>query len=135
MATMEFEGQSVRVGYNKVFGAVLIGLGALCFALGALAALTPSMLVGAMNILIGTLYFMRPYFVLTPHAIELRNLLGMTLRSYTFDDLRALEVSPDGKQVHQVAGGQRSRLKLTSWLADGRDWRRFVAIVQARAFE
>lgn len=133
---MESEGPALRVGYNKLFGALLLGAGALCFVLGLIVRTPSSALIGAMNVVIGVLYLTRPYFVLTRHAIELRNLLGTTMRRYAFDELAHLAVSDDGKSVFQNdAGGAPTRLKLTRWLADRRDWQTFLGLVQARAFE
>lgn len=130
------DGAGVRVGYNKVFGAVLLVLALACLALGLMARMTPSILIGLVNTLIGVLYLTRPYFVVTPHAIELKNMLGMTMRRYDFGSVGDLEASPDGRTIFRIEpNGQRNRLKLTRWLAHGPDWQRFVGVVRARVFD
>jgi len=124
------------VGYNKAFGGVLLALAVLCIVMGVLVNAGMTIAIGAMNSVIGILYLVRPYFVVGSNTVELRNLLGMTMRAYHFDDLTALEVGPDGKSVFQIEpSGARTRLKLSRWLADGGDWRRFMSLLQARVFE
>lgn len=127
---------TMDVGYNKAFGAVMLALATLCLVLGVMVNAGMTIAIGAMNVVIGILYLVRPYFVVGQGTIELRNLLGMTMRTYHFGDLAALEVTPDGKTIHQIEpGGARTRLKLSRWLADGGDWRRFTGLLQARVFE
>lgn len=126
----------VRVGYNKVFGSIMLVLAGLCLVLGFMARTTPTIFIGALNTLLGVLYLTRPYFVVGPHAIELKNMLGMTMRRYDFASVGELEASPDGRAIFRVEpNGQRNRLRLTRWLAHGPDWKRFIGIIQARAFE
>lgn len=128
--------RTLSVGFNKLFGVVLLVLALLCVGVGLMAKTPSTVLIGGLNTLLGVLYLVRPYFVVGPRAIELKNLLGMTMRRYVFVDLGALEVGPDGKSVFHIdPGGARTRLKLTRWLADGADWRRFLGLLQARAFE
>ncbi len=142
---------TLDVGYNKAFGGVLLGLAILCLVLGVMVSNPMTVVIGAMNTFIGILYRGRPYFVVGRGTIELKNLLGMTMRRYQFTDAHpqgslappglladrgALEVAPDGKSVYLTdATGARTRLKLTRWLADGGDWRRFLGRIQAHAFE
>ena len=130
------DGIGVRVGYNKVLGGILLVLALLCLVAGALARMTPTIFIGALNTLLGVLYLTRPYFVVGPNAIELKNMLGMTMRRYDFGSVGELEATPDGKTIFRLEpNGHRSRLKLTRWLAHRPDWQRFVGVIQARAFE
>ena len=132
----EGDAAGVSVGYNRVIGIIALALGGLLWVLGAMAKTTPTFFVAAVNTLLGILYLTRPYFVVGPHAVELKNMLGMTMRRFEFGTLGDLEASPDGKVIFRIEpNGQRTRLKLVRWLAHGPDWQRFVAIVRTRVFD
>ncbi|MFO0751594.1 MAG: hypothetical protein U1F43_38900 [Myxococcota bacterium] len=127
----------MRVGYNKVFGGLLLGLGILCLVLGFLAHLNMSMLVGAVNGLIGFLYLVKPYFVLTPRAIELQEPLR---HDHAPLRLRGPRQSPRFSTTAAPSSRSRraARRSASSQPLDRRRQRLAPlprAFVQARAFE
>lgn len=126
----------LRVGFSKVFGGIFLALSVTNLVLGVLTHATMSMVTGGFLSLVAILQLVMPYFIL--HAgsgvIELKNLLGMTVRRYTFESLRDFHVEA-GKIYLVDAGGNRRSVKLTRWIAHRPDWDRFVAALQAKEFE
>lgn len=88
----------------------------------------PFALAGLFSV-IGIFYLMNPPFVLEPRRLLIKNPLGMTLKTYTFDSPTALEVV-DGK-VFLDQGGERVRLRgISRAMVHGDDWARFVQMTE-----
>ena len=132
---MESRGD-VKVGYTPVVGTVLLVLALLNVVLGVMAhnGLTTGM--GVFFIVIAILQLIMPYFVLTAAAVEMRNLLGFTVRRYPYEAVSQFEVEEEGRRVFlRGRDGERTRLKLTRWIAHRGDWQRFLATLSATAFD
>lgn len=126
----------LRVGYSKLFGGILLAASIINFALGALTHNTMSMITGALLAVVAVLQILMPYFVLHADAgvVELKNLLGMTVRRYTFDSLRDFHLEPAKVYLVDPTGKRRSA-KLTRWISHRPDWDRFIATLEAQEFE
>jgi len=128
--------RQVKVGYTPVVGTVLLVLALLNIVLGVMSHTGMSTAMGGLFTVIAILQLTMPYFVLTDGAVQLRNLLGMTVRQYVFTDLAQFEVEEDGKRIYlRSDDGERKRVKLTRWLAQRGDWQRFMTALSARAFD
>jgi len=129
-------GTEVRVGYTPVVGTILLVLALLNVVLGVMAHSGMSTALGVLFILISVLQLTMPYFVLFDGELQLRNLFGMTVRRYTFDDLAQFEVEDDGKRIFLKSDdGAQRRVKVTRWIAQPGDWKRFIATLNARVFD
>ena len=93
-------------------------LTALLLGKGLLAVL------GGLNLLIGLGWLSRPIFVVHEDRVELKNLLGMTMKTHQFSGLAELEVR--GKKLFRR--GERKALA-GSGLVHSADWERVVAAV------
>lgn len=126
----------VRVGYTPVAGTLLLVLALLNIVLGAMAHSGVSMGLGALFIVMAILQLTMPYFVLTEGELQLRNLFGMTVRRYAFDDLSQFEIAEEGKRIFLTSpDGERKRVRVTRWISQRGAWERFIAALSARAFD
>lgn len=114
------------VHYRKAVAAVILGLGlvnlVLVVVLLGLGARTPygSLVAGAACLLLGTLYFVRPYFRLVDGAFEVPALIGPLRRTYAF-------AAPEDVQYRDgrfwvTEGGKTRKVPVARWLAHPADW-------------
>jgi hypothetical protein len=105
-----------------------------CAAINAaLYAMTGSwvqLALGVMLGVVGVLYLTMPFLVVGDRQIQAKNLMGITLRRFPFEDLADLEVSPGAVVITSPRGG-RQRLKVSRWLVSGADMRRLADAVDA----
>lgn len=101
----------IPVRYNPLFGAFSALAGGLILLAGLLLGDVITLGIGAMNLLLGLGFMTQPVFVVFDRRIEVRNLLGMTLRKHHIR-LHELEVR-EGK-VHPRNGSFRG---LGGWVA------------------
>jgi hypothetical protein len=112
----------IAVGYNKGFAAFMLIAG--LFIVGAAFAtgrLFPQAVTGGILLAVGLLYLTRPLFIVTPSEVQLKNGLGMTVKTYPFRSLSELKIR-DGKLF---VGEQKVRA--SRWFSDGGDWARLEA--------
>lgn len=100
----------IHVRYNLLIALFLLICGAFILAVGLLLATPLRIGLGVLSSLIGIGFLTQPWFVVFPDRIELRNLLGMTMKTHPFA-LAGLEVregiaSPTGaiRRTGQVKG-------------------------------
>ena len=124
---------TVRVGYHRSHGILLVGLGILCSVLGMMSvSVTPRptfgtygpLLSGGVCILIGIMMRTRPLFELGPDRIVMFALLGPLRREYPFASRREVRLVGDRVMV----GGKK--LPLRRGRCDAQDWAVFAAAVQ-----
>ncbi len=113
----------MKVRYNPVVGVVFIVLGAVCEFFGLwlvlLGEFSPAAIVGLLPILIGILYFVRPYFFVDPHTVTVPAVLGPVRREFPYERLDL-----EGNKVVTVrADGSRKKVPVARWLAHSADWR------------
>lgn len=119
----------IEVRYNRVWGIVM--LAGSIFILGV-AVLTgkmfPQSITGGILLLVSIGFLTQPVLVVAPGEVQLRNLLGMTMKRHAFASLTELELRGsrlclNGKPI----GAGRGMLRASDWEALGR------AIDDARA--
>ena len=110
----------IPVRYNAVFGVGILMAGAFLLASGLFLGKFLLMTVGVINTLAGFGFATQPWFVVFPDRIEIRNMLGMTIKTHAVA-LSDLEVQ--GSRVWPKTG--RAFGGLGGWLARGSD----IAIV------
>jgi hypothetical protein len=115
-------GGNMKVRYNPVVGVVSIVLGAVCEFFGLwllmLGEFSPAAFVGLFPILIGVLYFARPYFLVDSHTVAVPALVGPVRREFPYDRLEY----DKGKLVAVSLDGSRKKVPVTRWLAHSADW-------------
>lgn len=117
--------QDIPVRYQPVWGALMLCAAVFILAVGLLLAEPIQLVVGTVNLLVGALFLGQPWIVVTSREIQVRNLLGMTLKRHAYDSLAALTVV-DGalhKDGALVIG--------KSFVARSDDWERVLAAVDA----
>jgi len=112
----------MKVRYNPVVGVVFVVLGAVCEFFGLwllmLGEFSPAAFVGLFPLLIGILYFVRPYFFVDPHTVTVPALLGPVRREFPYERLE-LERN---KVITVRTDGVRKKVPVARWLARSADW-------------
>jgi len=116
----------IRIGYNKAWGPVMLVAAAINVVLFAIGSGWIALGLAVMLAIFGVLYMIRPFLVITDSAIQAKNLMGITLRSFPFGELADLEVVPGGLIITSPRGG-RQRLKISRWLVSQGDLQRLAA--------
>lgn len=126
----------VRVHYAKGWAVTILVLGVLCLVLALMTRLWMTGAVGAMNTVLGILMLSRPLYVLGDGALQVKNLLGMTLKRYSYSSLSEFDVRADGSIWHQPPGAAApKKVRLSRIVVASADYRRLVDALSARAFE
>ena len=86
-------------------------------------------LLGVMQLLPALGFLTRPMCEIHADRIEMKNMLGMTVKTYTFPSLAAVQVS--GNRV--TIEGTGTLWNLGGTFAHGEDWARFVTLTQEAA--
>ncbi|MCA9616213.1 MAG: hypothetical protein H6721_27565 [Sandaracinus sp.] len=68
------------IRYNAFFGVFLLMAGLFTLGVGIFVGKAMLLLLGSMNALVGLGFTTRPFAVVTSRGVEMRNLLGMTMR-------------------------------------------------------
>lgn len=119
----------IEVRYNKGWGIVMLLCSLFILGVAVLTAkLFPQAITGSILLLVSIGFLTQPVMVVAPGEVQLRNLLGMTMKRYEFASLAEIElrdgrVCVNGKPV----GSGKFMLRASDWEALGR------AIDDARA--
>jgi hypothetical protein len=117
----------LKVRYSPILAGAFLALGVVSLVLGlwllALGNFAPGLVIGAMLILLGTLYLVRPYFHVEPTSITVPALLGPKQRVVNYETLlldgsRLVAISPDGV---------RTKVPVFRWSSHPADWKALVA--------
>jgi hypothetical protein len=123
----------MKVRYRPWVGIILLVLGAVCAVLGlTLAAstgeLNPSVFLGALIMLLGLLYLLRPYFWVYDASVEVTALVGPARRRFPYETLEL-----EGNKLYAVqADGKRRKVSVSKWMSNGDDWAQFTAPLPQR---
>ncbi|GAB3880239.1 hypothetical protein GCM10029964_034210 [Kibdelosporangium lantanae] len=123
--------RAMKVRYRPWVGIILLVLGAVCAVLGlwlagATGELNPSVFLGALIMLMGLLYLLRPYFWVYDASVEVAALVGPARRRFPYETLEL-----DGNKLYAVQGdGKRRKVSVSKWMANGDDWAQFTAPLQ-----
>jgi hypothetical protein len=126
--------EPIRVGYNKLLGVAILaiaGAGALLQLIGG----GPVWLLGlaAAGAVIGALYLVRPFLVVTDSAIRAKSLIGYDVRRFQHDGLGSLEML--GPTIILGKGERRQRIRLPAGMLSRRDLQRLAAEIDAAQVE
>lgn len=119
----------LKLRQSPVFGGLLIVLG---IALLVLASMLPDstmqMVLGIMNTLIGVLILTNPVVLIDEQEIQIRNLLGITMRRVPHGGIQNLEIQ--GKHVYVKQNGETTKVKSINktWTHPG-DWKVMAAAI------
>lgn len=125
----------VRVHYAKGWAITILVLGVLCLVLAPLSRLWMTGVVGAMNTVLGIMMLIKPLYVLGDGALQVKNLIGMTLKRYTYSSLSEFDVRPDGSIWHQPPGAAPKKVRLSRLVVASADYKRLMDALTTRAFE
>lgn len=126
---------TVEVRYGKGWSVTLVVLASLLIAMAAFLGNPMTLALGIFNLVIGILMLVKPLYVLGPGALEVKNLLGMTLRRYPFTNISEFEITPDGTLWHCDVQGVRKKIRISKLTVDSGDYRRLMDTLATRAFE
>jgi len=131
----------IRVRQNAVFPSILL-VGGVAVTIMALMLGGRGLLlfIGLLNTAVGLLTLTRPMWVLRADVLEVRNAVGMVLRTLPVAGPSTLVLAEDGRSITwpagvDVEGRHRKALVIKRWSCRGADWSRLVEAVNARAFE
>lgn len=100
------------IRYNAVFGAFLLLMGLFTLGVGVMVGKGMLLLVGTLNALVGLGFTTRPFMMVTERGVEMRNLLGMTMRMHVVPK-QHLQVRDgsiyDGRSGRKLGGGLLAR--------------------------
>lgn len=120
------------IRYHRAWGPVMLGLAALNFVVYAINGTWLQLALGVAMGLLGVLYIVRPFIIIEGTSLKVKNLAGLTMRSFTLDSFEDLEVERDAITITRA--GQRERLKISRMMTSGGDLDRLAAAVrEARA--
>jgi hypothetical protein len=88
---------SIEVGYHPLFGMIVLVFSIFVLITGLTANSTPLLFMGAANGLLAWAFLTRPRFIVYRNRIELRSILGATLRTIEIGSRARLRV--DGRRV------------------------------------
>ncbi len=119
--------EPIPVRFNLALGIALLLCAAFVLCTGLFLGALHLLLVGVVNGAVAVGITFAPMFVVHPDRIEMRNLLGMTMRTHTFASLADLEIR--GSKIFRKEGETKA-LASASFVARGSDWDRVVAAVE-----
>jgi hypothetical protein len=125
----------VRVHYAKGWAITIIVLASILLVMAPFVRTWMTGVVGGLNLVVGILMLTRPLYVLSEGVLEVKNLLGMTVRRYVFDSLSEFEVEPSGAIWHVDRSGARKKVRISRLTVASADWKRLVDTLSTRAFE
>jgi hypothetical protein len=117
----------MKVRYSPILAGVFLALGIISLITGlwllGLGQFAPGLVIGAMLILLGALYLVRPYFQVDPGSITVPALVGPKQRVITYETLHV-----DGGRLVAVSGdGIRTKVPVFRWSSHPADWKALVA--------
>jgi hypothetical protein len=122
----------IRVGLNRLIAFLMIGVAGLNLYVFLLTGKGMHAGLAGLFALIGVLYLFGNLLVVTETEVQLKNPMGMTVKSYPIQSLRDLEM--DGNKLFVTGAGERKKIAGLGFAAAGGDVARLRrAIDDARA--
>jgi hypothetical protein len=118
--------QEIRIRASKVWGACFFGIAALNLYTYSLAHDGLQLALAIIMAVVGAMYMVSTLFVVGPGAVQLKNPLGMTLRTYPFDSPHDLRI--DGRKLWVTMPDGRQK-KLNGFMAATADWGALIRVV------
>lgn len=119
-----------------------LGLGLTCLLLGAATTclslwvmllngqFSSAIIVGVLLIGIGILHLSRPYFSLAPNRLTVYNLLGNTVKRYSFESFGHLTIEK-GSLYIENSDKSREMVKINRWMVKSADWEKLQQIASS----
>lgn len=120
----------IRIGYHKAWGPVMLVCSAINAVLYVMAGGWVQLGLAVMLGVIGILYLTQPFLLVGDGVIQAKNLVGITLRRFSYDDLADLEVVDGGLVIASPRTG-RQRLKISRWLIAKADMQKLADAIAA----
>lgn len=118
--------QAVMIRHNKAVGILMLLAGGINLFLSVwvllLGELSITIVTGVIVTTIGLLYLTKPYFAVEPDRVVMYNLLGMSVRQYDLEP--SSTVSIEGNQLYINTSGTQTRVSVTKWLTNPKDWQK-----------
>jgi hypothetical protein len=117
----------LRVGLSPIWGGSFIAIACVDLWLYTFTHQTAQLIFAAIMGLVGVSHLMGALLVVEDRTIELKNPLGMTLKTFVIDSPSELEVQ--GRKLFITSGGKRK--KISGLMANGAQWRELAAAIAA----
>lgn len=114
-----------KITYNPIWSVVFILLGCLNLYLGLQSGRGMNMILGGVFVLLGILYLINPVLTYSDEKIELKNLFGITIRSYEFDEE---EVTIKYKRIHYKG----KKIPISLLMVNRKEMRELLEFVSSR---
>ena len=125
--------QPIRVGLSALFGGLFFVVAAFNFYVYGITHDGMQLGLGILMGVIGLLYSFGTFLVVDEHSVQIKNPLGITMKTHHFTSPHDLTI--EGKKLWvQTTGGDRK--KVSGAVASGRDWAALaeaIAAAQAKA--
>jgi hypothetical protein len=115
----------LRVGLSPVWGTAFLVIAAIDLYVYAATHQTLQLALGALMALVGLSHLTGALLVVDDRTIELKNPIGMTLKTFVIDTPAALEI--EGRKLWIKGGGQAR--KISGLMANRAHWRQLVAAI------
>lgn len=117
----------LRVGLSPVWGVSFIAIAGVDLWMYTFTHHNAQLIFAAIMGLVGISHLMGALLVVDDRTIELKNPLGMTLKTFVIDSPSELEIQ--GRKLFITSGGQRK--KISGLMANGAQWRELAAAIDA----
>jgi len=119
----------LRVGLSPIWGGSFIAIAAVDLWLYTFTHQNAQLIFAALMGLVGVSHLMGALLVVDDRTIELKNPIGMTLKTFVIDSPADLEIQ--GRKLFITSAGQRK--KISGLMANGTQWRQLAdAVAKAK---
>lgn len=117
----------VTIGYNKGFGIVMLVCSVFILGVAFLTGqLFPQAITGGILLLVSLGYMTQPAVVIAPKEVQMKNLLGMTMRTHPFENLSDLAVENGQLMV------KGTPVRVARWATASADWANLETLLSSR---
>jgi hypothetical protein len=119
----------MKVGFSKLWGSILLGLGCVSLVLMLLAGtlLVGPLISGGVAVLAGSMMLSRTYFEIGGGVLIVRAMVGPATRRYPYQSIRDFRF--EGNKLY--LGPQK--IGIAKSQADSGDWARFVEYLKSES--
>jgi hypothetical protein len=120
----------LKIRQNRVFAIVILSCAIFILFVSFLIGPSLNLIIGFLNLFIGIKMLTQPVLVITDQEIEIKNLLGMTMKRVPFNSYAELEIEEGSLYVNQ--GGMRTRAtRVSRFLHHGPDLENLHELIAA----
>ena len=117
--------QRIRVGLSPVWGSMFLVIAVVDLWVYSTTHATLQLVLAAIMGLVGVSHLAGTLLVIDGHTVELKNPLGMTLKTFEIASLADLAI--DGKKLWVPVGDDKK--KISGIMANGAHWRALAAAI------